>query len=93
MLPGGDGAAAIVLTSAKLRRGGRRRHAGGGLRPVSGRLMPGFRDLTIPEITVRAAQRPRGRRLGPDDIDVAEVHDAFIIAELLYYEASVFAPR
>ena len=31
--------------------------------------------------------------MGPDDIDVAEVHDAFTIAELLYYEAFGFCAR
>ncbi|MGE0627092.1 MAG: thiolase family protein, partial [Hyphomicrobiaceae bacterium] len=30
---------------------------------------------------------------GPDDIDVAEVHDAFTIAEFLYYEAFGFCQR
>lgn len=30
---------------------------------------------------------------GPEDMDVAEVHDAFSIAELLYYEVLGWAPR
>jgi benzoylsuccinyl-CoA thiolase BbsB subunit len=31
--------------------------------------------------------------IGPDDIDVAEVHDAFTSAELMYYEAFGFCKR
>jgi benzoylsuccinyl-CoA thiolase BbsB subunit len=50
--------------------------------------------MTIPEITVRGAQEAYEEAgLGPDDIDLAEVHDAFSIAELLYYEAFGFCER
>ena len=31
--------------------------------------------------------------MGPNDIDIAEVHDAFTIAELLYYEAFGWCAR
>jgi benzoylsuccinyl-CoA thiolase BbsB subunit len=93
--PTGDGAAAIVLASTKLAKQ---------VRPdpvevrashvTSGRYMTGFRDMTSPEITVRGAKETfEEAGLGPQDIDVAEVHDAFSIAELLYYEAFGFCPR
>jgi benzoylsuccinyl-CoA thiolase BbsB subunit len=55
--------------------------------------------MTTPEITVRGSKLAYEMAgLGPKDIDVAEVHDAFSIAELLYYEALGFckhgeAPR
>lgn len=93
--PTGDGAAAIVLVSDKLA-------AQVGRAPIrvlasdltSGRFTPGYRDMTIPEITVRGAHEAYEEAgLGPDDIDVAEVHDAFSIAELLYYEAFGFCGR
>lgn len=93
--PTGDGAAAIILASDKVARQFRSD-------PVqvrashltSGRFMAGFRDMTSPEITVRgAAEIFEEAGLGPQDIDVAEVHDAFSIAELLYYEAFGFCPR
>jgi len=93
--PTGDGAAAILLTSDKLA-------TQIGRAPIrvlasdltSGRFTPGYRDMTIPEITVRGAQEAYEEAgLGPDDIDVAEVHDAFSIAELLYYEAFGFCGR
>ena len=44
--------------------------------------------MTTPEITVRGAKQAYEESdIGPEDVDVAEVHDAFTIAELLYYEA------
>jgi benzoylsuccinyl-CoA thiolase BbsB subunit len=93
--PTGDGAAAIVLASNKVAKQiradaveVRASHL------TSGRFMTGFRDMTSPEITVRGAQETfEEAGLGPKDIDVAEVHDAFSIAELLYYEAFGFCPR
>jgi len=93
--PTGDGAAAIILASnamAKQLRSDpievRASHL------TSGRFMSGFRDMTSPEITVRGAREIfEEAGLGPEDIDVAEVHDAFSIAELLYYEALGFCAR
>jgi benzoylsuccinyl-CoA thiolase BbsB subunit len=50
--------------------------------------------MTTPEITVRGSKLAYEMAgLGPKDIDVAEVHDAFSIAELLYYEALGFCKR
>ena len=50
--------------------------------------MTGFRDMTSPEITVRGAHDAyEAAGIGPEDLDVVEVHDAFTIAELMYYEA------
>jgi benzoylsuccinyl-CoA thiolase BbsB subunit len=89
--PTGDGAAALVLASAKAAR-----RFGGAGRPVrvisstlvSGRYMTGFRDMSSPEITKRAARLAyEASGLGPEDVDVVETHDAFTVAELLYYEA------
>lgn len=84
-----DGAAAVIVASpAAAGRFGRK--------PVrilasylcSGRYMPGYRDMTRPEISERGAvQAYEIAGLGPQDIDLAEVHDAFSIAEVLYYEA------
>jgi benzoylsuccinyl-CoA thiolase BbsB subunit len=93
--PTGDGAAAIVLCSSRV--AARYRSD-----PVSvlasdltsGRYTGGFRDMTIPEITVRGAEEAYEEAgLGPEDIDVAEVHDADSIAESLYYEAFGFCGR
>lgn len=87
--PTGDGAAALVLMNENKARQVTSS-------PVfvrasvlnSGLYKTGFRDMTVPEITLRAVKEIyEASGLGPDDLDVAEVHDAFTIAELLYYEA------
>jgi benzoylsuccinyl-CoA thiolase BbsB subunit len=93
--PTGDGAAAIILASDKVAKQFRRDPIGvRASHLTSGRYMAGFRDMTSPEITVRGARETfEEAGLGPEDIDVAEVHDAFSIAELLYYEAFGFCPR
>ena len=93
--PTGDGAAAIIVTSDKVARQFRSDPIiVRGSHLTSGKFMAGFRDMTSPEITVRGAKEAfEEAGLGPEDIDVAEVHDAFSIAELLYYEAFGFCPR
>ena len=88
-----DGAAAVVLTT-------RRPDVG---RPAvrvlgsavqSGKLEEGCDDILDAEITARTARLAYEQAgLGPADVDVVELHDAFTIAELLYYEALGLAPR
>jgi acetyl-CoA acetyltransferase len=90
--PRGDGAAAAVLMSPELSR----QHTRHPMRVVASQLcagsyMSGYRNMAVPEVTVRAAhQAYEMAGLGPEDIDVAEVHDAFSISEVLYYEALQF---
>jgi benzoylsuccinyl-CoA thiolase BbsB subunit len=93
--PTGDGAGAAVLCSLdKARKYTSRPIVIKASVLVSGKFEPGFRDMTTPEITVRASKLAyEMASLGPKDIDVAEVHDAFSIAELLYYEALGFCKR
>lgn len=93
--PTGDGAAAVILCAENIAA----RWRSDPIRVVaseltSGRFMAGARDMTTPEITVRGAKIAYEEAgLGPEDIDLAEVHDAFSIAELLYYEAFGFCGR
>ncbi len=93
--PSGDGAAAVVICAAAKAR----QYTSAPIRVVgseinSGRYVTGFRDMTSPEITVRGAkQLYEETGIGPEDVDLAEVHDAFTIAELLYYEALGFCAR
>ncbi len=93
--PTGDGAGAAVLCSLEKAR----KYTSHPILIkasilVSGKFEPGFRDMTTPEITVRASRIAYEKAgLGPKDIDVVEVHDAFSIAELLYYEALGFCGR
>jgi acetyl-CoA acetyltransferase len=91
----GDGAAALVLASSKVVQ----KHRSGSVRIVasevtSGTYTNGHRDLTWAELTARgAAHAYEMAGVGPAEIDVAEIHDAFTIAELMYYEAFGFSPR
>jgi acetyl-CoA acetyltransferase len=81
-----DGAAALVLSS----------RAGSGRKPVkvlasiiqSGILEEAGDDILDAEITARAARLAYEQAgVSPGDVGVVELHDAFTIAELLYYEA------
>lgn len=84
--PTSDGAAALVVTTRERVKGPAVRIRASVLH--SGQLATGFRDMTTPEITVRSAREAYELAgVGPADLDVVELHDAFTIAELLYYEA------
>lgn len=81
-----DGAAALVLTTRKPQQ----------FRPVrvmasviqSGRAEAPDDDILSAEITARAANLAYQQAgVKPADIDVIELHDAFSIAELIYYNA------
>jgi acetyl-CoA acetyltransferase len=82
-----DGAAAVVLTTRPSR---------GKARPVrvlasvvqSGIFELGKVDMTEAEITARSARMAYEEAgVGPGDLSLIELHDAFTISELLYYEA------
>lgn len=92
--PTGDGSAAVVLaddgTARRLGQHGARVRASALL---SGEFKNDFRDLTRSELSYRtAALGYELAGLGPEAIDLAEVHDAFTIGELMYYEALGFCP-
>lgn len=87
--PTGDGAAAVVVVSDRVRR----RLGKPAVRIAasvvhSGQVTAGFRDMLRPEITYDSARDAyEAAGFGPQDLDVVELHDAFTIAELVYYEA------
>lgn len=92
--PVSDGAAAAVLVSENIMK-----KLGG--HPVevvasaltSGKYEPGFIDMTYEDITRRAAEEAyRMASLGPEDIDFAEVHDCFTIAEISRVEGLNLCP-
>ena len=93
--PAVDGGAAAVLCSTQVSK----KYTSNPIKILvseltSGRYTNGYRDMTIPEITVRSAKEAyKLAGIGPEDVDLAEVHDAFSIAELLYYEALQFCER
>jgi acetyl-CoA acetyltransferase len=82
-----DGAAAVVLTTVRPEVG-RAAVRVLGSAVQSGLLEKGCDDILDAEITARTARVAYEQAaLGPGDVDVVELHDAFTIAELLYYEA------
>jgi len=93
--PNSDGAAAVLLCSegfAAQLAGPKARIRASVVR--SGRFHTSLRDMTWPDITertARAAYEMAG--LGPTDLDLVELHDAFAIAELLHAEALGIAER
>lgn len=88
--PKSDGAAAVVLASAKFVEEARRRHGRAiriiGLGLQSGRA-DGLYEPLFEDITARTAKEAYDEAgIGPEDIDFAEVHDCFTIAEGLRVE-------
>jgi benzoylsuccinyl-CoA thiolase BbsB subunit len=87
--PTGDGAAALVITSAEIaKKNGRNTVKIAASEVTSGQYTNGYRDMTWAELTARGARHAYEEAgIGPEELDVAEIHDAFTIAELMYYEA------
>lgn len=81
-----DGAAALVLTTKPSKSSPRVRVLSSIIQ--SGRREDGLDDILEAEITARAVRLAYEQAgIGPEDLNVIELHDAFTIAELLYYEA------
>lgn len=87
--PTGDGAATVVVVSDDVARGlAGPRVAVRASVLHSGSVLRGYRDMTIPEISVASARDAYAQAgITAGDLDVVELHDAFTIAELIYYEA------
>ena len=91
--PTGDGAAALVLASEEGVR------ASSCDNPIeisatvvhSGMFEPGPISMIKSHVSSKSASEAyEAAGIGPEDIDVAEIHDSFAIAELMYYEAFGF---
>lgn len=93
--PTGDGAAAVVVVSDAVRR----QLAAPAVRVLasvlhSGQVTDGFRDMLRPEISFASARDAYAEAgVSAADLDVVELHDAFTIAELVYYEALGLCPE
>jgi benzoylsuccinyl-CoA thiolase BbsB subunit len=93
--PKSDGAAAAFVVSDRFAM----KHGIEGPRVrasvvTSGEFSMSERDITRPEITSRASTKAfDDAGIGPEDLDVVELHDAFSIAELLYTEELGLAPE
>jgi acetyl-CoA acetyltransferase len=86
--PTGDGAAAAVLVSPE-----KARQLGVRVKVLASVLTSdpwGERDLTLPDVstlTRNAAKQAYDKAgVGPDDLDLIELHDCFATAEILHYE-------
>ncbi|KGF68653.1 propanoyl-CoA acyltransferase [Hoeflea sp. BAL378] len=91
MCPNADGAAAVVISAKPKETGTQKNVRILGSVVASGKFAQGYRDLTVPDISIQAAQRAYEMAgVGPGDVNLAEVHDAAAIAEVIYYEALGF---
>lgn len=86
-----DGAAAIVVTRSDKVPGGRPRVTVRASAAASGTSWSANPQPTSAERCAQVAYEKSG--LGPQDIDVAEVHDAMAPGELLYYEQLGFCEK
>jgi acetyl-CoA acetyltransferase len=91
--PIADGAAALVLAASSISR----RHTSRPVRIAASVLTTGNYENPIDLVpwetdyrSCRLAYETAG--IEPKDVDVAECHDAFTIAEILHYEAMGFCP-
>ena len=88
MCPNADGAAAVVVTSDPAADADRRAVLILSSVVLSGQFFQGSRDMAWPDITLRAVEQAYGQAgITARDVDVAEVHDAAAIGEIMYYEA------
>src|SRR5262249_36494987 len=82
---GGDGAGAVIISAAP-GEGPAGRFAGGA--ESAGLDSSGPAEMARSALTANVARRAYERAgLGPGELDVIELHDAFTIAELMYTEA------
>jgi acetyl-CoA C-acetyltransferase len=94
--PATDGAAAVVLTNEALAR----KCGSPSVRVAASVLLNGpvriadYREITIHDGTINAARRAYEKAgVGPEDVDVAELHDCFSIAEIVDSEDLGFFPK
>lgn len=94
--PVSDGAAAVVLMSARAARrlGARAPVHLAASALFSGAYDPGLTDMAFEPLTWRTAQAAYERAgIGPQDVAFAEVHDCFSAAEVLRVEGLGLVPR
>jgi benzoylsuccinyl-CoA thiolase BbsB subunit len=93
--PTGDGAAAVVIASAEYAR----RKTTTPVTIAASAIVSGYPktagdDITMHPTTVAAAKKAyETAGIGPSDVDVAEVHDAFAIGEIVHLEDLGFCPK
>jgi acetyl-CoA acetyltransferase len=93
--PIGDGAAAAILVSDRVApRYTTRPVWVSGIAVSSGSVDSGTGDCTFEDLTDRAAKQAYTRAgIGPEDVEVAEIHNCFTIAEIVRSESLGLVPR
>ena len=93
--PVGDGAAAVLVTTAEIAADlGVPAVSVDGVGAAANNVAVAERDMTHIEGAAAAAETAYAEAgLAPEDIDIAEVHDAFTVCEALLSEAVGFAPE
>lgn len=89
-----DGAAVVILASHEVAKKITDKPVwilglGGSTRSNALAIQPSFTSVTVVRESIQAAYEMAG--VGPEDIDVAQVHDCFTIAEIVAYEDCGFA--
>lgn len=91
--PNSDGAAAVILCSRDKAREMDARPVKLAASVLTTGTYDNKRDITSWEVENRAAEEAyRMASLGPEDLDVVEVHDAFTICEIIHYEGLGLCP-
>lgn len=91
--PNSDGAAALILCSRKKTRNTHGRLVRIAASVLTTGTYENQRDITYWESEKRAAKEAyQIASLGPEDLDVVEVHDAFTISEIIHYEGIGLCP-
>jgi acetyl-CoA C-acetyltransferase len=91
-----DGAGAVLLTTAEMagRFTDRPAHLWAYAQAVQGNNVANLGDITQwPPCAMAAREAYRLAGIGPDDVDLAELHDCFTISEIIEYEAFGFCPK
>lgn len=94
--PVADGAGAVVVCSKEMvnKLGIEKPIKVAGTVVTSGPYHNRPRDITGDDITeMTSSLLYEGSGIGPEDVDIVELHDAFTIAELLYYECMHFCKK
>lgn len=85
--PNSDGAAAVIICSKEQANKSKVQPVRIAASVLTTGTYENQRDITIWEVESRAAEEAyRMASLGPEDLDVVEVHDAFTICEIIHYE-------
>jgi acetyl-CoA acetyltransferase len=89
--PNSDGAAAVILSSKKAKKGSQAIRVAASVMTSGAYDNPrDFLSWSMEEVAAKKAYEMAS--LGPQDVNVVEVHDAFTICEIIHYEGLGLCP-